>query len=61
MHVDIVLQDLLGNVVQSIGSRIFPGGEHSLAFTPSQNLASGIYIIEMRTSQGVKRIKVAIL
>ena len=61
MRAEIVLQDLLGNVVQTLGEGIYSGGEHSMTFTPSTIIASGIYILELRTSQGVKSIKVAIL
>ncbi len=61
LHAEIILRDLFGNVVQQIGNGNYEVGEHTLSFSPTANLASGIYLLELRTSEGIKRVKIAIL
>lgn len=53
MHVQLELTDALGRVSRIQSDRMMVAGEHRIAL-PVQDLASGAYLLRMRTEQGAK-------
>lgn len=51
-HVRLVVYDMLGRVVKTLADQTMPAGRHSVAFDAAE-LASGIYIYRMETSEFV--------
>ncbi|MBQ34520.1 MAG: hypothetical protein CMG32_06795, partial [Candidatus Marinimicrobia bacterium] len=58
--VSLQLYDIKGQLVETLINEVLPAGNHSIQWNP-QNLASGLYIVQLKTGQKIFKQKITFI
>jgi hypothetical protein len=58
--VSLQLYDIKGQLVETLFNEVLPAGQHSIQWNP-QNLASGLYIVQLKTGQKTFKQKITFI